>query len=180
MPLRSTLIKTPLGELEFSVSADGALPAAVSLDTAPFRPRIPPGMSVLACYGIVLQLKASTPVNNVTFKAFINAACPASEGPATGEGLEAQEWANGDYVMLIGTEDVDYLRIRLPSTIDLPGNPFTYSNDSLSVRVSKIPRGETLTLHFIVAWNKLPEPVGLSCWFAVDQPHLTVLSSLKV
>lgn len=176
MPLRSTLIKTPLGELEFSVDADGALPAGTSLNTAPLKPRIPPGMCVLACYGVVLRIKASTPVNNVTFKAFINAASSASGGPATGEGLEAQEWANGDYVMLIGTEDFDYLRTRLPSMIDLPANPFTYSNDSLSVRVNKIPQGETLTLHFIVAWNKLPEPVDLSCWFAVDQPHLTALS----
>ncbi len=174
-----TLIVTPLGDLEFLVRVEDVPPVEVSLRAAPLRPTIPLGMSVLGCYGVVLQITASTPVYGLNFKASLKMMPSVSSGPATGEGLEAQEWISDDYVMLVGTEDADYLRARLPGAIVLPDNPFTYSHDSLSIRVSAIPPAASLSLHFVVAWNRLPELVEPSCWFAVDQLHSRVLGSVQ-
>ncbi len=177
MPPPSTLIKTPLGALEFMLGTGSAPPAEASLKTVSLRPKIPPGMSVLACYGVILQIKTSAAVDGLSFKASLRPTPLVRGGPATGEGLEALEWTNNDYVMLVGTEDTDYLQARLNTTIALPDNPFTYSNDSLSILIGEIQPNRSLSLHFIVAWNKLPESVESSCWFAVDQPHVTVLGA---
>jgi hypothetical protein len=135
-------------------------------------------MSILGCYGCVLEIDAATVINGLSFKAFIDGAASACRGPATGEGLEAQEWASDGYVMLIGTEGAEILRARLPSTVVLPDDPINYSRDSLSIQISEIPKGESSSLHFVVAWNKLPESVESSCWFAVDQAHLMVRNNV--
>ncbi len=174
----STLIKTPLGDLEFLVGIENRQPAEVSIKAAPIRPTIPPGMSVLTCYGVVLQVNPSTSIEGLSFTARFQRSPSICHGPATGEGLEAQEWANGEYVLLIGTEDFEYLRARLPGSFLLSDSLVTYTKDSLSILIDKIPPGQPLTLHFVIAWNKVPESAEQSCWFAVDQSHLAVLNSV--
>lgn len=176
MPQTPVRIRTPLGNVAFQVDPAGIPAPGVSIVAAPFQPKIPHGMSVLACYGVVLQVNVPRPVVDLRFQAFLEPTSAASSGASTGEGLEALEWTGENTVMLIGTEDREYLERRLADGIVLPDDPFIYSPDSLSIHIAQIPSGQLLSLHFVVAWNELPETVAPSCWFAVDQPHHSVLS----
>jgi hypothetical protein len=176
MPQASAQVPTPLGNVKFQVEFSGIPTSGVSVSAAPFQPKLPPGMSVLACYGVVLRINVPNPVADLRYQALLQPTSIVSGGASTGEGLEAQEWNGQDHVLLIGTEDREYLMRRLPHSIVLPNAPFTYSPESLSIDIAKIPAGQPLSLHFIVAWNELPETIEQSCWFAVDQPHNSVLS----
>jgi hypothetical protein len=176
MPPTPVQIRTPLGNVEFQVEPVGIPAPGVSIVAAPFKPKIPNGMSVLACYGVVLQVNVPKPLVDLRFHAFLDLNSVAGSGASTGEGLEALEWNGKNTVMLIGTEDRECLERRLPHGIVLPGDPFTYSPESLSIHVAKIPSGQLLSLHFVLAWNELPETVAPSFWFAVDQPHNSVLN----
>lgn len=174
----SVHIQTPLGNLEFLVESDDNQTLGVCIHAGSFQPKIPPGMSVLACYGVVLQVGPTNTVNGLKFKAILKPNSKISGGAATGEGLEALDWNNQNCVMLVGTEDLENLKARLHHSIVFPGNPFTYSAESLSIHIAEIPAGVSVNLHFIVAWNDLPETVESSCWFAVDQSHASLLSTV--
>jgi hypothetical protein len=178
MPQPSVHIQTPLGNLEFLVESADIPTIGACIHAASFQPEIPPGMSVLACYGVVLQVDAPNTVSDLKFKAVLKPNSKINSGAATGEGLEAQDWNNKNWVMLVGTEDLEYLKARLHPSIVFPDFPFTYSAESLSIHIAKIPAGESVSLHFIVAWNELPETVEPSCWFAVEQPHMSILSAV--
>jgi hypothetical protein len=162
--------------VKFQVEFAGMPTSGVSILAAPFQPKIPPGMSVLACYGVVLRINVPDPVVDLRYQALLEPTSMVSSGASTGEGLEAKEWSGPNHVMLIGTEDREYLMRRLSPGIVLPDAPFTYTPESLSVHIAKIPSGQPLSLHFVVAWNALPETAEPSCWFAVDQSHNSVLS----
>lgn len=176
----SVQIKTPLGNLKFLAESADIPISGISIQTVPFSPKIPPGMSVLACYGVILQIDAANTLNDLRFKALLEPNSIVCSGATTGEGIEAQDWNNRNYVMLVGTEDLEYLRARVKHCIVFPDAPFTYSNESLSIHIMEIPSGESLSLHFVVAWNKFPEIVESSCWFAVDQSHISILSATGV
>lgn len=169
-------IQTPLGNLKFQVESACVPMSGVSILIAPLQPKIPPGMSVSACYAVVLTINVPNPVLDLKFQALLEPISIVSSGASTGEALEAQEWNNQSHVMLVGTEDREYLGKRLPHNIIFPEAPFTYSPEALSIHIAQIPSGQQLSLHFIVAWNALPEIVAPSCWFAVDQAHHSVLS----
>jgi hypothetical protein len=178
MPEPSVRIQTPLGNLEFLIESADTPSLGACIHAASFQPEIPPGMSVLACYGVVLQIGSPNTVSDLKFKAILKPSSEINVGAATGEGLEAQDWDNQRSVMLVGTEDLEYLKARLHHSIVLPDNPFTYSAKSLSIHIAEIPAGVSVSLHFVVAWNDLPETVESSCWFAVDQSHTSILSAV--
>ena len=167
MPIQ---LPTPVGVLEFVLEPAAIKAPPLSLRLAAFKPKLPQGMSVLASYAVLLKLQTLEPVVDLKFSARLIK--PSSKGGAsTGEGLEALEWEDEGHVMLIGTEDREYLERRLPKAIVLPDEPVTCSSGGLSVHVASIPAGVPVSLHFVVAWNRLPERVAQSCWFAVDQNH---------
>jgi hypothetical protein len=174
----SVRIRTPLGNLEFLMEFANNPTSSVCIHAASFQPRLPPGMSVLACYGVVLQVGAPNTVGDMKFKAILNPNSRIDSGAATGEGLEAQHWSNQNCVMIVGTEDLEYLKARLHHSIVFADDPFAYSADSLSIHIAKIPAGESVSLHFVVAWNELPEALESSCWFAVDQLHKSIMSAV--
>jgi hypothetical protein len=179
MPQTSVKIRTPLGKVVFQVEPVGIPGPGISIAVAPLQPKMPRGMSVLACYGVALQLKHAAHLVDLRFRAFREPTSVASSGASTGEGLEALEWAGQNTVLLIGTEDRQYLESRLPQDIVLPDEPFTYSPESLSIHIAQIPPDQLLSLHFVVAWNELPETVANSCWFAVDHSHISVLKAAR-
>lgn len=134
-------------------------------------------MSVAGCFSAVLNLYADSAINNLCFAAHLRSSEPIAFDPETGEGLEAQSFSNSKYVLLVGSEDREFLSMRLPNSIVLPDDPFTYTAESLSIEIAEIPVKTNLSLHFIIAWNPLPEPQDCSCWFAVDQPHKVLSDS---
>nr|WP_315466550.1 hypothetical protein [uncultured Undibacterium sp.] len=173
-------INTPIGELEFTADADVETTSQLNLSAAPFAPSLPNEMSVTACYGVLLHIHASQATTGIHFKARLHPTVPLEHGAETGEGLEAQAWYGDEYVLLVGTEDAEFLQARLREHIIVSKDSFSYSENSISVRVSHLPKAETLSLHFIVAWNEFPEPHDCSCWYAVDQPHNTIGATINI
>lgn len=171
-------ITIPLGELEFTADADLETTSQLNLSAAPFAPSLPNGMSVTACYAVLLHVHASQATTDIHFKVRLHSTVPLEHGAETGEGLEAQAWYSKKYVLLVGTEDAEFLQARLREHIIVSKDSFSYSENSISVRVSRLPKTETLSLHFIVAWNEFPEPHDCSCWYAVDQPHGAIAATL--
>ncbi len=170
------LIETPLGDLV--ISARRAAPAGnLSLRSGVFEAQLPSGMSVAGCLAVVLHLAAGSE-SQVNFEATLHASESVQSGPETGEGLEAQSWRGDDHLVLVGTEDAELLRARAGAEIRLTNAAFTYSPSSFAV--SFVHAGQTaIELHFLIAWNALPEPQDCSCWYAVDQPHARVLTALR-
>lgn len=177
-------IKTPLGDLQISVQAVGGRgdvdAIANCVQVFPFNPDIPPGMSVSGCVAAVASISPGETLRNVLFRARLDASEEVESGLETGQGLEAQSFRSARHVVLVGTEDADYLKARLKGNVQLPEDPYTYTDDSISVQLSEVAAGETISLHFVVAWNDLPEPQDCSCWYAVDQRHSALLSALAL
>ena len=48
--------------------------------------------------------------------------------------------------------------------------------DGLTIEVPYVEADNTITLHYIVAENPLPEPVDASTWYAVDIDHDKVIT----
>ncbi len=179
-PMKSSALRitTPIGELEFTADADVKTTSQLNLSAAPFAPLLPNEMSVAACYGVLLHIHTSQTTTDIHFKARLHPTVPLEHGAETGEGLEAQAWYGKEYVLLVGSEDAEFLQARLRERIVVSKHSFSYSENSLSVRISRLPKTETLSLHFIVAWNEFPEPHDCSCWYAVDQPHIAIAATL--
>ena len=79
-------------------------------------------------------------------------------------------------------EDIDALEARLPRCwFDRRGRSRFRVHDSanvhgLSIEVPYVEARDTITLHYIVAENPLPEPVEVSTWYAVDIDHDKVVA----
>jgi hypothetical protein len=97
---------------------------------------------------------------------------------------DAQEWSNDKHVVMIGTEDSERLCQRLESEVVLSETSdlcfVEYEDAGLVITVAEVPAATALSLHFVVAWNQLPEPEECSCWFAVDVEHQFLLSSAHI
>lgn len=177
----SLLVSTPLGDLRFRAQVEGSNPAArLVLTTVPITPALPSGMAVDGCVGVVLTSNA-TALHGLTFECAWTGASPTPMSPATGQWLDAQEWSNEKHVVMIGTEDAERLRPRLgPNVVfgEFPDPYFVeYKDSGLVIRIDEVPLTAALSLHYVVAWNRLPEPKDCSCWYAVDVGHETLLSS---
>jgi hypothetical protein len=179
MPITSTRLSTPLGDLEFVAEVDG-VPSALSgtLDVARMDPSLPDGMSVGDCYVVLLRVPAVEVSTSVRFAARLHPVAPVTAGAATGQGLEAQSWQNGQYKLLVGTEDVERLSGRFPAWASLPQDPFAYSPASLAFYFPNVPPNQSLSLHFVAAWSSFPEPSDASCWYAVYQLHNAVIAAV--
>lgn len=174
----SLRITTPLGEIEFVAEAGVVSESQLTLKAISLVPSLPNGMSVAACYGVLLQIPALDAATTFHLKAQLHPTASLENGMETGEGLEAQGWRGQRHVLLVGTEDAEFLKARLHERNALVDTQFTYSTDSLSVRVSRAFGNDPLSLHFIMAWNELPEVQDCSCWYAVDQSHSTIVAAI--
>lgn len=176
-------IQTPVGDLQIFIEATcgqtDAEALANCIRVAPYDPGMPSGMSVSGCAVALVEITPEEPLRNVKFGARLIPAEQVESGPETGEHLEAQGFRSDRHVLLVGTEDADLLDSRLMRSTKLPVDPYTYTHDSISIRILEAAAGSTLSLHFAVAWNDLPEPQDCSCWFAVDQNHEALVSAFR-
>ena len=172
-------LDTPLGRFYIfaTYEANSQQNCSHNIKVVPFNPTLPSGMSVSGCYSAVLSLISESKISNVCFTARLNTIEPIAAGPETGEALEAQSFSTSRFIALVGTEDLNSLAARLSKNIVLPKDLFTYKLDSFSIQIIEVPAAIKLSLHFIVAWNSLPEPQNCSCWFAVNQLHETLFGS---
>jgi hypothetical protein len=168
-------VETPIGTLLFQVTAGEGDIEKAHLSECTIEPIIPDGMSVEGCKAVLLRNTPITPLKDVVFSCTWHALKENGYGNS-GEGLDAWEWEHNKTLVMIGTEDDEYLgsRVKLKETTSAY-YPITMEGNSIKIHVSEHPANKELTLHFVISWNSVPEEVDSSCWFAVDIPHKGVL-----
>lgn len=170
-------IGTPIGELHFAIEVFGEHQAEPSLEDFAFQPILPLGMSVATCCAVVLHLPGDEADMRVRFTATLVPTVSVDSGAETGQGLEAQSWRSENHVLLLGTEDAEFLEARLPNQMRISDGSFTYGPNSFSMEFARNESSLPIEIHFLTAWNELPEPKECSCWYAVDQSHATVMGA---
>ncbi|MFP6583809.1 MAG: hypothetical protein VCD00_14815 [Candidatus Hydrogenedentota bacterium] len=105
--------------------------------------------------------------------------------PECEQGINALRWTTDQHTTIIATEDVHALTSRLARGHDISPDAanylhdlspeldhlvFGFHNDGLSIRLTEIPKNEFVQLHFVLAWNPIPEPKPEATWLAVNLP----------
>jgi hypothetical protein len=109
---------------------------------------------------------------------------PAAETETeTGEWLLSQSWRGDGRLVHVGTEDIDVLEARLPRCwFDRRGRSRFRVHDDMAdvdgvtIEVPYVEARDTITLHYIVAENPLPQPLEESTWCAVNVKHDKVIA----
>lgn len=176
MPNLSVSIKTPIGTLFFSAGASEGDLSNAAITKCHVKPIIPDGMRVQECIAVLLRCTARSPLRSAVFSCEWSDFEGAGFG-ATGEGLDAWEWESEGVLVMVGTEDAEWLnaRLKLQSEFGPDNYPITMENNKISIIVEEFPAHRELSLHFVAAWNQLPEPKACSCWYAVDMPHQRIV-----
>lgn len=174
------LLNTPLGALSFRAQCDAGTIGGAAITVHDWAPSLPNGMSVEGCKVIVFKYKPSEPLKKISFLCeWVDLNITGYSN--SGEALDAWEWESDKHVVVVGTEDSDGLnsRLQIETEYMLEDWPISMKNNKISIRIAGLDVGRELTLHYVVAWNSLPEPKDSSCWFAVDVPHLEILEVIK-
>jgi hypothetical protein len=173
----STSVQTPLGKLNFYLTAIDGEAKGVTISHCQIYPSLPEYISVDGCVVVLLQFSVMEQIEEVNF-------CCAWEDLKIegygnhGEGLEAYEWQDDNHLVMIGTEDPQYLNHRIPlvpAEIYKAGDyPITMEENEIRICLKKLPADSSYSLHYVIAWNKIPEPLEISCWLAVDRTHQSI------
>ena len=177
---KELLLNTPLGVLSFKAKCEVDKIDDSSITVHNWEPSLPNGMSVEGCKVVVFKYKPSKPLRNFYFTCeWINQSITGYGN--SGEALDAWEWETEKNIVLIGTEDSEWLnsRLKIKKEYLLEDYPITMENNKISIRIEDFDGNEELSLHYVVAWNSVPEPKDSSCWFAVDVPHKKILEIIK-
>lgn len=167
-------LKTPIGIIKIDLDPSIASECISEVYGFPVKPDLPIGMSVEACYAFIVKFRMH---EIMTMKVVVEFETEAEKGyGSSGECLDSFEWESKGWVVSIGTEDGDCLSSRLKLDEFIPSNyPVRLNGNIVTVILENLPTNNDYSLHFVVAWNKLPEPQNCSCWFAVDIPHDSLL-----
>jgi hypothetical protein len=169
-------IKTPIGSLSFFAQTKEGDLGNCKITVCPIEPEIPKGMSVERCLSVLLRCPPTKPLKGFSFSCEWHNLQAFGYGNS-GEALDAWEWESNGMLVMIGTEDSEWLNSRLG--LDKEYSPESYpvkmNNNKITIEIEDLKENKELSLHFIIAWNSLPEPVECSCWYAVDVPHEKIL-----
>jgi hypothetical protein len=173
------IVETSIGNLSFTVEAmEGDLSNAEVVNSK-IEPFIPEGMTVELSIAVLLRASSPKPIKKLSFSCSWIDYNETGYG-CSGEYLDAWEWESNNQLVMIGTEDAEMLGGRLKiREMTLENSPISQNNNIVNIEVNKYPENKELTLHFIIAQNRLPETVDASCWYAVDVPHKRVISECK-
>ncbi len=173
------IVETSIGNIAFNIEAmEGDISGAKIIE-AEIEPSIPDGMAVERNIAVLFSVVSSVPIKALDFS------CSwvkynGKGDSCSGEGLDAWEWENDNQLVVIGTEDGDWLGSRLNlGSITRENYPVSIQNNCIHIEIEKYPENRELTLHFIISQNTLPEKVECSCWFAVDVVHSRVLEACR-
>lgn len=172
----SEKLKTPIGSLSFSAMTEEGDFDNCKITICRLDPEIPKGMSVDSCISVLLRCSASKPLKNFVFSCEWDELRTVGYGNS-GEALDAWEWESDDILVMIGTEDSEWLnsRLGLDKEYSIENYPVTMKDNKINIEIENFIEDKDLSLHFVIAWNSLPEPVDCSCWYAVDVPHEKIL-----
>lgn len=175
----SISVNTPLGNLNFSAVAENFSDISEFTEVALSRPevKLPSGMVVEDLVACLLICQPRERLLNLVFQCIWDT--PSLKGaPDSGERLDAQSWENATHIVMVGTEDYEALNERMPElSLREELYPIEYMTDGFRIMIPSVEPGTRLSLHYVIATNRLPEPVDCSCWYAVDINHNVVLSS---
>ena len=176
-----SILNTPLGKISFSVLVDGDAYTGTSALVEDFlvSPNLPIDMSVGSCSAVLLKAQFPTTIRELKFICRWEHAVPYGDRNS-GEGLDAQSWDDENHIVMIGTEDADFLGARRPDLkIRVEDEPIEYLTNGFVISLSQIPAHKPISLHYVVATNPIPEPADDSVWFAVDIPHAWLSEQTK-
>lgn len=177
---RSLSFETAIGEFVVTalVMSNGSRRPKVVLEEREPKPPLPEGMRVQRCRAALLSVQNAEPMSRLSridFKIALSSG--VSGDPCTGQGLDAQEWSKDGNLVVVGTEDGEWLNARLPILRCEDLAVVKYSPTSLALELENLPVCKNLSFHFVIAENPDPEPVDCSTWFAVDCPHQVIQSA---
>lgn len=172
---QTLILPTQLGFLSFEAQVTGAslVDDDISLQGIAFAPKLPAGMTTSTCTAVLLQVRQGKELQSLRLHAEL--ATEAVASACTGEYLDAQEWSDGESLVVIGTEDSQALDIRYPGMGFADILSVDFGPQSMTLKINQLPSSPAASFHFIVAENPDPEPVEPSAWFAVDQSHKELL-----
>jgi len=171
------ILKTIFGELSFVVTAKEGDLSNGKIVSANIEPMLPEGMEVEESIAVLFRVNSSTEIHDLNFSFTWNNSIE-DNGSCTGQGLDAWEWEKDNQLLLIGTEDEEWLSSRLGSKY-LSQSPITMGSNGFEINIAKSPKDKELSLHYVVSSNSLPEKEDCSCWFAVDVAHKRVLEACE-
>jgi hypothetical protein len=176
----SEKLKTPIGSLSFTAQTEEGDLNNCKITIRRLEPEIPKGMSVERCMSVLLRCLSSKPLKNFFFSCEWDDLQAVGYGNS-GEALDAWEWESNGKLVMIGTEDSEWLNSRLKLNKEYtPENyPVTMDENKIIIKIENFKKDKELSLHFIIAWNSLPEPADCSCWYAVDVVHEKILQLHK-
>ena len=168
-------ITTSIGKIYFTVKAvEGDISETRVLLTE-IQPFLPEGMKVESSIAALLRVYSSFPIRELEFTCAWNE-FEGKGNSCSGEGLDAWEWEDNDQLVVIGTEDGDWLASRLNlGVISQENYPILMKNNCITIEIDKYPSNKELTLHFVIAQNTLPEKEDCSCWYAVNVAHNRII-----
>ena len=179
MPQNQLTIETPIGTLSFSLQVTEGDLRTAQINSCKTEPDLSKGMSVEGCFTILLRCLSPTPIKGLKFFCTWGNLSVAGYGNS-GEALDAWEWEHNNTIVMVGTEDDEWLRSRINLK---ESGPDEYSvsmiNNCIKIQIDEFPPNQELSLHYVVAWNSLPEKTDSSCWFAIDIPHEKILEINK-
>lgn len=172
-------IATKIGTLSFSVIAKFGDTSRAKIRTKKITPKLPEGMSVESSTLVLLTMPAQIQIENLRFTCELGESFPKGYG-CSGEALDAWEWKTQDRMVMIGTEDGDWLKSRLKlDQINRKNYPVIFNQHKIGIEIERFSEDRIFSLHFVVSENPYPEHKDCSCWFSVDVPHETVLSEFE-
>ncbi|MEQ1517263.1 MAG: hypothetical protein ABL931_12330 [Usitatibacteraceae bacterium] len=170
----ATYVDTPLGPLKFYTDLVAGKISDLKLAQVKIDPDLPVGMTVSACFAVLVEFSAEEDVSDFQFHCDWESFKGNGSGNS-GEGLDAWEWEDNNNLVMVGTEDAEWLNARIPLTPFTSSEyPITMEANKISIRLENLSKGSSCSLHFVVAWNPSPEPHECSCWYAVDVPHKAI------
>jgi|GEM_PF-2697346 len=182
--IANTTVSSPIGIYDFSVNIDNVNNnrnlTNLNLINSKYNPKLPKEMSVLECRLILLKLKTNQLFKRISFNCSFKGNTINKVGSNSGEGLECFEWETNNCIVSVGTEDLGYLLRRYPNeTYFKNGNdPVSFYNNTISLSLEEIPSNSEISLHYLIAWNTLPEKISPSTWFSVDIDHKILLKAI--
>lgn len=173
---KKVILNTPLGALSFKAKCRNGHIQDSQITFHKWEPSIPSGMSVDGCYVVLFKNTSSEQIDDFELScSWVD--LNVKGHPCSGEALDAWEWESGKTLVLVGTEDTEWLhsRLNINKKYSPENYPITMENNTVSIRIDEFGKNKELSLHFVVSWNTLPEQVDNSCWFAVDISHEKIL-----
>jgi hypothetical protein len=172
-------IATSIGKVSFTVKAVEGKLSNAKIIMKEIPPFLPEGMEVESSISVLLKVKSSVAVKELEFTCAWNQFEGKGDG-CSGEGLDAWEWEADNHLVIIGTEDGEWLASRLDlGVISRENYPVSMEKNRIKIEIAEYAQNKELTLHFVVAQNTLPEKVDCSCWYAVDVSHNRIIEACK-